>query len=106
MVLFGSFGTEQERLIYLYSFFLAVSSARAEEEEEEENGERTPEQLEEVEVVLNTLELREFEVAPKRNRKKRRKKPKALTGKWLRLRRCPLTEVHWYLPFLGLLLLG
>ncbi|KAJ7346000.1 hypothetical protein JRQ81_001950 [Phrynocephalus forsythii] len=55
-------------------------SQRRRREEEEENGEGNLEQLEEVEVTLNTLELREFEVAPKQNRKKRRKKPKALSG--------------------------
>ncbi|XP_062972867.1 tRNA endonuclease ANKZF1 [Elgaria multicarinata webbii] len=53
-----------------------VSPARSEEEEEEE-GSLT--QLELVEVTLNTLELREFEAVPKRNRKKRRKKPKVVT---------------------------
>nr|XP_056707587.1 ankyrin repeat and zinc finger domain-containing protein 1 [Euleptes europaea] len=47
----------------------------------EEDGEESPlSQLESVEVILSTLDLREFEVAPKRHRKKRRKKPKALTG--------------------------
>ena len=67
----------------LYSFFLPVFSARSEEEEEEENGEENPEQLEEVELTLSTLELREFEVAPKRNHKKKRRKPKVQKGKWL-----------------------
>ncbi|XP_054827030.1 ankyrin repeat and zinc finger domain-containing protein 1 isoform X2 [Eublepharis macularius] len=54
--------------------------ATGSEEDEEKEGQGSPlYQLESVEVMLSTLELREFEVAPKRNRKKRRKKPKALT---------------------------
>nr|XP_020647690.1 ankyrin repeat and zinc finger domain-containing protein 1 [Pogona vitticeps]XP_020647692.1 ankyrin repeat and zinc finger domain-containing protein 1 [Pogona vitticeps] len=56
------------------------STRSEEEEEEEENGEENPEQLEEVELTLNTLELREFEVAPKRNHKKKRRKPKVQKG--------------------------
>ncbi|XP_061465359.1 tRNA endonuclease ANKZF1 isoform X2 [Rhineura floridana] len=54
-----------------------ISAARSEEEEEEEGG--SLKQLELMEMTLSTLELREFEVAPKWNCKKRRKKPKALT---------------------------
>ncbi|XP_060629064.2 tRNA endonuclease ANKZF1 isoform X1 [Anolis sagrei] len=46
------------------------------EEEAEENEEKSLNQLEMVETTLSTLELREFEVAPKRNHKKKKKKPK------------------------------
>ncbi|KAM3854981.1 tRNA endonuclease ANKZF1 isoform 1-T1 [Vipera latastei] len=52
-----------------------ISAARTEEEEEEEVGE---ENLELVEETVNLLDLREFEVTPKQNRKKRRRKPKTL----------------------------
>ncbi|KAL7991863.1 hypothetical protein Chor_016119 [Crotalus horridus] len=56
-----------------------ISAARTEEEEEvgEEN-------LELVEETVNLLDLREFEVTPKQNRKKRRRKPKTLPSKDLR----------------------
>lgn len=59
-----------------YAFFFTVSVARIEEEEEvgEEN-------LELVEETLNLLDLREFEVTPKQNRKKRRRKPKTPPSK-------------------------
>ncbi|XP_015280558.1 PREDICTED: ankyrin repeat and zinc finger domain-containing protein 1 [Gekko japonicus] len=56
-----------------------ASPTGSEENKEEERGESPPCQLESVEVVLSTLDLREFEMEPKRNRKKRRKKPKAPT---------------------------
>lgn len=60
----------------LLLFFFTVSVARIEEEEAagEEN-------LELVEETLNLLDLREFEVTPKQNRKKRRRKPKTLSSK-------------------------
>ncbi|XP_042317625.1 ankyrin repeat and zinc finger domain-containing protein 1 isoform X2 [Sceloporus undulatus] len=48
-------------------------------EEEEESREKSPMHLEMLEMTLSTLELREFEVAPKRNLKKKRKKPKVFT---------------------------
>ncbi|XP_051478728.1 ankyrin repeat and zinc finger domain-containing protein 1 isoform X3 [Apus apus] len=51
---------------------LSPSSAPEEEEEEESPAG----ELETVEVTLNTLDLREFEVMPKRNRKRRKKKDK------------------------------
>ncbi|XP_025031042.1 ankyrin repeat and zinc finger domain-containing protein 1 isoform X2 [Python bivittatus] len=54
---------------------VTISVARTEEEEEVEVGEGN---LELVEETLNLLDLREFEVTPKQNRKKRRRKPKAL----------------------------
>uniref|UniRef100_A0A8C6Y5F5 Ankyrin repeat and zinc finger peptidyl tRNA hydrolase 1 n=1 Tax=Naja naja TaxID=35670 RepID=A0A8C6Y5F5_NAJNA len=56
---------------YSYSVTLPVSVTTIEEKEEagEEN-------LELVEETLNLLDLREFEVTPKPNRKKRRRKPK------------------------------
>ncbi|XP_051478727.1 ankyrin repeat and zinc finger domain-containing protein 1 isoform X2 [Apus apus] len=44
--------------------------------EEEEEEESPAGELETVEVTLNTLDLREFEVMPKRNRKRRKKKDK------------------------------
>ncbi|XP_076198940.1 tRNA endonuclease ANKZF1 isoform X2 [Aptenodytes patagonicus] len=46
------------------------------EEEEEEEEESLAGELETVEVTLGTLDLREFEVMPKRNRKRRKKKDK------------------------------
>ncbi|XP_063145002.1 tRNA endonuclease ANKZF1 [Candoia aspera] len=52
-----------------------IPVARTEEEEEVEVEEGN---LELVEETLNLLDLREFEVTPKPNRKKRRRKPKAL----------------------------
>ncbi|XP_032073618.1 ankyrin repeat and zinc finger domain-containing protein 1 [Thamnophis elegans] len=58
---------------YSYSVTLPVSVAKIEEEEDEEVGK---ENLELVEETLNLLDLREFEVTPKQNRKKRRRKPK------------------------------
>lgn len=48
----------------------------APEEEEEEEEESPAGELETVEVALSTLDLREFEVMPKRNRKRRKKKDK------------------------------
>ncbi|PKU48411.1 hypothetical protein llap_1319 [Limosa lapponica baueri] len=48
----------------------------APEEEEEEEEESPAGELETVEVTLSTLDLREFEVMPKRNRKRRKKKDK------------------------------
>ncbi|NXW95959.1 ANKZ1 protein, partial [Alopecoenas beccarii] len=48
-----------------------LSSPEEEEEEESHAGE-----LETVEVTLGTLDLREFEVVPKRNRKRRKKRDK------------------------------
>ncbi|XP_026521359.1 ankyrin repeat and zinc finger domain-containing protein 1 isoform X1 [Notechis scutatus] len=57
---------------YSYSVTLPVSVATIEEEEVGE------ENLELVEETLNLLDLREFEVTPKQNRKKRRRKPKTL----------------------------
>ncbi|KAL8183012.1 UNVERIFIED_CONTAM: hypothetical protein K2H54_012089 [Gekko kuhli] len=57
-----------------------ASPTGSEENKEEEEGEESPPcQLECVEVTLSTLDLREFEMAPKQNRKKRRRKPKAPT---------------------------
>ncbi|KAM6079926.1 tRNA endonuclease ANKZF1 isoform 3-T3 [Theristicus caerulescens] len=47
-----------------------------EEEEEEEEEESPAGELETVEVTLGTLDLREFEVMPKRNRKRRKKRDK------------------------------
>ncbi|XP_068804955.1 tRNA endonuclease ANKZF1 isoform X2 [Struthio camelus] len=52
----------------------ALSPRSAPEEEEEE--ESLAGKLETVEVTLGTLDLREFEVIPKRNRKRRRKRDK------------------------------
>ncbi|XP_009882399.1 PREDICTED: ankyrin repeat and zinc finger domain-containing protein 1 [Charadrius vociferus] len=46
------------------------------EEEEEEEEESPAGELETVEVTLGTLDLREFEVMPKRNRKRRKKRDK------------------------------
>ncbi|KAM8806943.1 tRNA endonuclease ANKZF1 [Eudromia elegans] len=51
----------------------ALSPAPAPEEEEEDS---LAGELEAVEVTLGTLDLREFEVMPKRNRKRRRKRDK------------------------------
>ncbi|XP_064290888.1 tRNA endonuclease ANKZF1 isoform X2 [Passer domesticus] len=48
----------------------------APDEEEEEEEESPAGELETVEVTLGTLDLREFEVMPKRNRKRRKKKDK------------------------------
>ncbi|XP_072197538.1 tRNA endonuclease ANKZF1 isoform X2 [Excalfactoria chinensis] len=56
---------------------LSLSSAPAEEEEEEEE-ESLSGELETVEVTLGTLDLREFEVMPKRNRKRRKKRNKKM----------------------------
>uniref|UniRef100_A0A8C5J7T1 Ankyrin repeat and zinc finger peptidyl tRNA hydrolase 1 n=1 Tax=Junco hyemalis TaxID=40217 RepID=A0A8C5J7T1_JUNHY len=50
--------------------------ATAPEEEEEEEEESPAGELETVEVTLGTLHLREFEVMPKRNRKRRKKRDK------------------------------
>ncbi|XP_014743574.1 PREDICTED: ankyrin repeat and zinc finger domain-containing protein 1 isoform X2 [Sturnus vulgaris] len=52
---------------------LSPPSAPDEEEEEEES---LAGELETVEVTLGTLDLREFEVVPKRNRKRRKKRDK------------------------------
>ncbi|NXK01534.1 ANKZ1 protein, partial [Herpetotheres cachinnans] len=49
---------------------------RSTEEEEEEEEESPAGELETVEVTLGTLDLREFEVVPKRNRKRRKKRGK------------------------------
>ncbi|KAM6070409.1 tRNA endonuclease ANKZF1 isoform 2-T2 [Chlamydotis macqueenii] len=54
-----------------------LSPPSAPEEEEEEEEEESPAgELEIVEVTLGTLDLREFEVMPKRNRKRRKKRDK------------------------------
>uniref|UniRef100_A0A8B9IH15 Ankyrin repeat and zinc finger peptidyl tRNA hydrolase 1 n=1 Tax=Anser cygnoides TaxID=8845 RepID=A0A8B9IH15_ANSCY len=50
--------------------------ASAPEDEEEEEEESPAGELETVEVTLGTLDLREFEVMPKRNRKRRKKRNK------------------------------
>ncbi|OXB69218.1 hypothetical protein ASZ78_011338 [Callipepla squamata] len=50
----------------------------APEEEEEEEEESPSGELETVEVTLGTLDLREFEVVPKRNRKRRKKRNKKM----------------------------
>ncbi|KAF1671602.1 Ankyrin repeat and zinc finger domain-containing protein 1, partial [Pygoscelis papua] len=55
---------------------LSHGASRGEEEEEEEEEESLAGELETVEVTLGTLDLREFEVMPKRNRKRRKKKDK------------------------------
>ncbi|XP_075287015.1 tRNA endonuclease ANKZF1 isoform X2 [Opisthocomus hoazin] len=52
------------------------TSAPVEEEEEEEEEESPAGELETLEVTLGTLDLREFEVMPKRNRKRRKKRDK------------------------------
>ncbi|KAM6131832.1 tRNA endonuclease ANKZF1 isoform 2-T2 [Phoenicopterus ruber ruber] len=52
------------------------TSAPEEKEEEEEEEESPAGELETVEVTLGTLDLREFEVMPKRNRKRRKKRDK------------------------------
>ncbi|XP_053926656.1 ankyrin repeat and zinc finger domain-containing protein 1 isoform X2 [Cuculus canorus] len=52
------------------------TSAPKKEEEEEEEEESPAGELETVEVTLGTLDLREFEVMPKRNRKRRNKRNK------------------------------
>ncbi|XP_061860441.1 tRNA endonuclease ANKZF1 isoform X2 [Colius striatus] len=52
------------------------TNAPEEEEEEEEEKEIPTEELETVEVTLSTLDLREFEIMPKRNRKRRKKRDK------------------------------
>uniref|UniRef100_A0A8D0C1C7 Ankyrin repeat and zinc finger peptidyl tRNA hydrolase 1 n=1 Tax=Salvator merianae TaxID=96440 RepID=A0A8D0C1C7_SALMN len=64
--------------VELCSLFLILSVVKPkEEEEEEEEEEETVPQLELVELTLNTLDLREFEVQPKCGQKKRRRrKPK------------------------------
>ncbi|XP_065606525.1 tRNA endonuclease ANKZF1 [Cyrtonyx montezumae] len=54
---------------------LSPSSAPEEEEEEEEG---PAGELETVEVTLGTLDLREFEVVPKRNRKRQKKRNKKM----------------------------
>lgn len=54
---------------------LSPSSAAEEEEEEEES---PAGKLETVEVTLGTLDLREFEVMPKQNRKRRKKRNKRM----------------------------
>ncbi|XP_021254811.1 ankyrin repeat and zinc finger domain-containing protein 1 isoform X5 [Numida meleagris] len=56
---------------------LSLSSAPEEEEEEEEE-ESPAGELETVEVTLGTLDLREFEVMPKRNRKRKKKRNKKM----------------------------
>lgn len=56
---------------------LQVDTAPDEEEEEEEE-ESPAGELETVEVTLGTLDLREFEVMPKRNRKRRKKRNKKM----------------------------
>ncbi|CAN8218681.1 unnamed protein product [Coccothraustes coccothraustes] len=53
-----------------------LSPSSAPEEEEEEEEESPTGELETVEVTLGTLDLREFEVMPKRNRKRRKKRDK------------------------------
>ncbi|XP_062354027.1 tRNA endonuclease ANKZF1 [Cinclus cinclus] len=53
-----------------------LSPPSAPEEEEEEEEESPAGELETVEVTLGTLDLREFEVMPKRNRKRRKKRDK------------------------------
>ncbi|TRZ27062.1 hypothetical protein HGM15179_000107 [Zosterops borbonicus] len=53
-----------------------LSPPSAPEEEQEEEEESPAGELETVEVTLETLHLREFEVMPKRNRKRRKKKDK------------------------------
>ena len=55
---------------------LPPPSAPVEEEEEEEEEESPAGELETLEVTLGTLDLREFEVMPKRNRKRRKKRDK------------------------------
>ncbi|OXB77097.1 UNVERIFIED_CONTAM: hypothetical protein H355_007744 [Colinus virginianus] len=50
----------------------------APEEEEEEEEESPAGELETVEVTLGTLDLREFEVVPKRNRKRQKKRNKKM----------------------------
>ncbi|NXM70124.1 ANKZ1 protein, partial [Serilophus lunatus] len=55
---------------------LIITSAPEEEEEEEE--ESTAGELETVEVTLGTLDLRESEVMPKRNRKRKKKRDKKI----------------------------
>ncbi|XP_026521361.1 ankyrin repeat and zinc finger domain-containing protein 1 isoform X2 [Notechis scutatus] len=57
--------------IHCYSYSVTLPATIEEEEVGEEN-------LELVEETLNLLDLREFEVTPKQNRKKRRRKPKTL----------------------------
>ncbi|KAM9284289.1 tRNA endonuclease ANKZF1 isoform 2-T2 [Cariama cristata] len=53
-----------------------LSPPSAPQEEEEEEEESPGGELETVEVTLGTLDLREFEVMPKRNRKRRKKRDK------------------------------
>ncbi|KAM9286994.1 tRNA endonuclease ANKZF1 [Morus bassanus] len=53
-----------------------LSPPSALEEEEEEEEESSAGELETVKVTLGTLDLREFEVMPKRNRKRRKKRDK------------------------------
>ncbi|XP_009460439.1 PREDICTED: ankyrin repeat and zinc finger domain-containing protein 1 [Nipponia nippon] len=53
-----------------------LSPSSAPEEEDEEEEESPARELETVEVTLGTLDLREFEVMPKRNRKRRKKRDK------------------------------
>ncbi|XP_054237482.1 ankyrin repeat and zinc finger domain-containing protein 1 [Indicator indicator] len=67
-----------------------LSSASAPEvEEEEEEEEESPEgKLETVEVTLGTLDLREFEVVPKRNCKRRKRNKKVEKGEGEELRPC------------------
>lgn len=56
-----------------------LSPPSAPDEEEEEEEEESPAgELETVEVTLGTLDLREFEVMPKRNRKRRKKRNKKM----------------------------
>ncbi|NXU82595.1 ANKZ1 protein, partial [Xiphorhynchus elegans] len=79
------------------SLSLIIPSAPEEEEEEEE--ESLTGELETVEVTLGTLDLREFEVMPKQNRKRKKKRNKKVEkGKGEELSRGSAGR-----PWLGLL---
>ncbi|KAJ6665535.1 hypothetical protein lerEdw1_003376 [Lerista edwardsae] len=65
-------GVQQDEASPQHQDTTSPSQSEGEQREEKE------EQLELVEETLNTLELREFEVAPKWKRKRRKKKPKAV----------------------------
>lgn len=77
----------------LYGAPAPVLSASTLEEEEEE--EESPEgELETVEVTLGTLDLREFEVVPKRNCRRRKRNKKVEKGEGKELTRDSVGR-HW-----------
>ncbi|NXO57443.1 ANKZ1 protein, partial [Aramus guarauna] len=79
---------------------VALSKQGGSEEEEEEEDESPAGELETVEVTLGTLDLREFEVMPKRNRKRRKKRDKKVekAGVLGELEWVSSQERAWLLP--------